>query len=164
MKYEFTRSNLSFQSLEVNIFCAGELDIIGNAKIKEAERSGRINLLTKSMYLNTSYDFKTLKSYYVACLITKLNLATKPGRMVFNILSQLFFQSMFQNKVNFLKSSNLKPRKILEIRNLKIKCGFVLCTIGINALNRAVILKPNLVDCLAHHVCATCWQKDGKNT
>ena len=52
----------------MNLFCAGELEIIGNAKIKEVERSGRINLLKKIMYLNTSYDFKTLKSYYAACL------------------------------------------------------------------------------------------------
>ena len=62
LKYEFTSFNLSFQSLEMNLFCAGELEIIGNAKIKEVERSGRINLLKKIMYLNTAYDFKTLKS------------------------------------------------------------------------------------------------------
>ena len=31
LKYEFTSSNLSFQSLEMNLFCAGELEIIGNA-------------------------------------------------------------------------------------------------------------------------------------
>ena len=29
---------------------------------------GRINLSIQMMYLNTSYDFRTLKSYYDACL------------------------------------------------------------------------------------------------
>ena len=68
LKYEFTSSNLAFQSLEMNLFCAGELQIIESTKITEAERTGRISLLKKIMYLNTSYDFKTLKSYYAACL------------------------------------------------------------------------------------------------
>ena len=52
----------------MNLFIAGELEIISNSRINEVERSGRINLLKKMMYLNTSYDFRTLKSYYAAWL------------------------------------------------------------------------------------------------
>ena len=68
LKYEFISSNISVEKLDMNLFIAGALEIIGSSKSKEVERSGRIKLLKKITYLSTSYDFKTLKSYYAACL------------------------------------------------------------------------------------------------
>ena len=53
LRYEFTSSNISFDKLDFNLFIAGELEIISSKKIKEVERSGRLNLLKKIMYLNT---------------------------------------------------------------------------------------------------------------
>ena len=49
------------------------------------ERSGRINLLKKMMYLNTSYDFRTLKSYYAACLNEK----NATNKIIFQIFAFL---------------------------------------------------------------------------
>ena len=71
LRYEFASNNISFEKLEMNLFIADEPDIISNSKINEVERSGRINLSIRMMYLNTSYDFRTLKSYYDACLNEK---------------------------------------------------------------------------------------------
>ena len=66
LRYEFTSANISFEKLEMNLFIAGEPEIILNSKINEVERSGGTNLSIQMMYLNTSYDFRTLKSYYDA--------------------------------------------------------------------------------------------------
>ena len=61
-------SNLSFDKLDLNLFVAGELEIISDKKTREVERMGRLNLLKKIMYLSTSYEFIVLKSLYAACL------------------------------------------------------------------------------------------------
>ena len=68
LRYEYTSSSISFEKLDFNLFIAGELEICTSTKIKEVERSGRLNLLKRIMYLNSSYDFKTLKAFYAACL------------------------------------------------------------------------------------------------
>ena len=80
LRYEFTSSNISFDKLDFNLFIAGELEIISSKKIKEVERSGRLNLLKKIMYLNTG------------CL--------KKTWIVFEIgLIHFFFKESFQNFV-----------------------------------------------------------------
>ena len=61
MRYEYISCN-------VNLFVAGEIEIISDRRTKEKERNGRLDLLKKIMYLSTSYDFGTLKSYYGAVL------------------------------------------------------------------------------------------------
>ena len=67
LRYEFASANISFEKLDMNLLIAGEPEIISNSKINEVEKSGRINLSIPIMYLNASYDFRTLKSYYDAC-------------------------------------------------------------------------------------------------
>ena len=59
---------MSFEKLDLNLFVAGEIEIISDPKIKEIERLGRLKLLKKIMYNNTCYEFNTLKSFYAACL------------------------------------------------------------------------------------------------
>ena len=61
-------SNLSFDKLDLNMFVAGELEIISDQKTREVERMCRLNLLKKIMYLSSSYEFTVLKSLYAACL------------------------------------------------------------------------------------------------
>ena len=57
-----------YVSSNVNLFVAIEIEIISDRRTKEKERNGRLDLLKKIMYLSTSYDFGTLKSYYGAVL------------------------------------------------------------------------------------------------
>lgn len=68
LRYEFVSQHVSFESLDLNLFVAGELETISNTQIKSIEHRGRIALLKRIMYLNTSHDFKSLKSYYAAVL------------------------------------------------------------------------------------------------
>ena len=68
LRYEYVSSNVSFEKLDLNLFLAGEIEIISDRRRKEKERNGRLDLLKKIMYLSTSYDFNTLKSYYAAVL------------------------------------------------------------------------------------------------
>ena len=44
LRYEYTSSSISFEKLDFNLFIALELEICTSAKIKEVERSGRLNL------------------------------------------------------------------------------------------------------------------------
>ena len=44
LRYEYTSSNISFEKLDFNLFIARELEICTCSKIKEVERSGRLNL------------------------------------------------------------------------------------------------------------------------
>ena len=60
LRYEFVSSNLSFDKLDLNLFVAGELEIISDQKTREVERMGRLNLLKKIMYLSMSYKFTVL--------------------------------------------------------------------------------------------------------
>lgn len=43
LRYEYTSSSISFEKLDFNLFIAGELEICTSTKIKEVERSGRLN-------------------------------------------------------------------------------------------------------------------------
>lgn len=68
LRFEFVSANVTFDKLDLNLFVAGELEIITDVRTKDKEKDGRLNLLKKIMYLSTSYDFNTLKSYYAAVL------------------------------------------------------------------------------------------------
>ena len=59
---------MAFDKLDLNLFVAGELEIITGVRTRNKERNGRLDLLKKTMYVTTSYAFPTLKSYYAAVL------------------------------------------------------------------------------------------------
>ena len=67
LRYEYTSCNISFEKLDLNCFIAEELENI-SSKNEEIEKSGRLNLLKRIVYLNLSYDFKTLKTFLSECL------------------------------------------------------------------------------------------------
>ena len=65
MRFEFAGSDLTFEKLDLNLFVAGELEIIDDVRTEKVERSGRLSLLKKLMYLSTAaYDLTTFKAYY----------------------------------------------------------------------------------------------------
>jgi len=67
LRYEFVSSNISFQRLDMNLFVAGELEIIGSCKSSH-ERQGRTEFLKRLMYLSSNYDFSSIKSLFAAVL------------------------------------------------------------------------------------------------
>ena len=50
---EFVGSDLTFEKLDLNLFVAGELEIIGDIHTEKVESMGRLSLLKKLMYLST---------------------------------------------------------------------------------------------------------------
>ena len=54
MRFEFAMSDLTFEKLELNLIVAGELEIISDVRTEKVERSGRLSLLKKLMYLSTA--------------------------------------------------------------------------------------------------------------
>ena len=162
LKYEFTSSNLSFQSLEMNLFCAGELEIIGNAKIKEVERSGRINLLKKIMYLNTSYDFKTLKSYYAACL-NEIEIGHKTWKVDFQHIESAILSKHVPKQSLFPKKQQFKTKEDSGNKKSEEKMWFCALYNRNKCPQKSSHTETKFGRLrFAHHVCATCWQKDGK--
>ena len=162
LKYEFTSSNLSFQSLEMNLFCAEELEIIGSTKIKEAERTGRISLLKKIMYLNTSYDFKTLKSYYAACL-NEIEIGHKTWKDDFQQIESAILSKHVPKQTQFSKNQQSKSKEDSASKKSEEKIWF--CALyNRNKCPQKISHTETKFGKFhfAHHICATCWQKDGK--
>ncbi|KAH3807430.1 hypothetical protein DPMN_135771 [Dreissena polymorpha] len=80
LRYEFVSKNMTFESLDLNLFRAGELEIISDSKTKSTERNGRLELLKRIMYLSMTYEFEGLKCYYAAVL-REIELGKKNGMM-----------------------------------------------------------------------------------
>ena len=57
-QYEYAGSKMSFEDLELNLFLAGELEIISGNKISDKEKKGRIELLKKISYFYELYEWK----------------------------------------------------------------------------------------------------------
>ena len=162
LKYEFASSNLSFQSLEMNLFCAGELEIIGSSKIKETERSGRINLLKKIMYLNTSYDFKTLKSYYAACL-NEIEMGHKTWRDDFQHIESAILSKHVPKQSQFSKKQQPKSKEDATTKKSEDKTWFCALYNRNKCSQKSSHTETKFGKFrFAHHICATCLQKDGK--
>lgn len=160
LKYEFINSNISFEKLDLNLFIAGELEIISSPKIKEVERSGRINLLKKIMYLSTSYDFKTLKSYYAACL-NEIEIGLKTWKDDFQQIESAILSKHIPRS---FKKSQFKNKEDTENKKASDEklwfCGLYnrnKCLQKVSHTERKFGKFH-----YAHHICATCWQKDAK--
>ena len=68
LRFEFVNHALTFDKLELNMFVAGELEIISKKHISSLERDGRLEFLKRLMYLNNAYEFPILKTLYAAVL------------------------------------------------------------------------------------------------
>jgi hypothetical protein len=64
LQYEYAGSKMSFEDLELNLFVAGELEIISGKKISDKEKKGRIKLLKKISYFYELYEWKGIKKLY----------------------------------------------------------------------------------------------------
>ena len=164
LRYEFTSSNISFDKLDFNLFIAGELEIISSKKIKEVERSGRLNLLKKIMYLNTSYDFKTLKAFYAACL-NEIEIGLKKWDDDFQqIESAVLSKHVPKQKSQFVKKSGFKGKEDSENKKSSDDKLWFCSSYQRNKCPQKLSHTETKYGRMhfAQHVCATCWQKDAK--
>ena len=66
LQYEYVSESVSFMSLDVKMFVAGELEIILSKQIPVSEKLGRLRFLKKIMYFSTIYEWKALLKFYAA--------------------------------------------------------------------------------------------------
>ena len=81
LQFEFVSESVSFMSLDVKMFVAGELEIIMSKQIWVSEKLGRLRLLKKIMYFLTLYKWKALLQFYRLGL-GELKLDSTPGPAV----------------------------------------------------------------------------------
>lgn len=47
LRFELVSLNVTFKKLDLNLFVAGEIEIISDSKIRNTEKTGRLELLKK---------------------------------------------------------------------------------------------------------------------
>ena len=161
---------MSFDKLDLNLFVAGELEIITASKTKNSEKQGRLDLLKKLMYLSSSYEVSVIRSLYAAVL-----------REV--ELGHLNWGEEFQYVESaILAKSKIKTKGYSDSFQFRPKPGY---TLPKDAPSSAVYNDENIWYCpkfqsnkcshksshvinvkgksrFAKHVCATCWLTDKK--
>ena len=66
MQFEYVSESVSFMSLDIKMFVAGELEVILRKRIGASEKLGRLKLLKKIMYFVNIYEWKALLKFYAA--------------------------------------------------------------------------------------------------
>ena len=165
LRYEYTSSSISFEKLDFNLFIAGELEICTSAKIKEVEKSGRPNLLKRIMYLNSSYDFKTLKAFYAACL-NEIEIGLKKWDDDFQQIETAILSKHIP-KQKFQKKFGNKDKSREDSADSKKSSDEIVWFCSLYQRNKCPqklshTERKNGRMHFAQHVCATCWQKDNK--
>ena len=144
LRFEYVSSNLSFEKLDINLFVAGEIEIISDKRTKEIEKNGRMELLKKIMYLSTSYEFTVLKSYYAAVL-REIELGKNLGKMIFSLLKLLYCPKLSLNLKQWVQNSKsllltlVRKRKNGTILRRPVRFGSVTNIRETNVPARVVI-------------------------
>lgn len=164
LRYDFVSKKLEFQNLDMNLFVAGELEIISQCKHSK-ERNGRIDLLKKLMYLCSSYDFTVARALYAAVL-REIELGHKDWGDDFHYVESAVLARHRQKvRSNFGSSSDQKTKSYhyssAEDSSEKIWfCALFQRNKCQHKSAHTLVVKGKMR--FAKHVCATCWQKDGK--
>jgi len=158
LRFEYVNDAVSFENLNVNLFVAGELEIISSSSVKEQEKTARIQLLKKLMYLNSSHDFSVLRSLYAAVLRE-----VETGRLKWGDSFQYVENSVLE-KQRVKKTDAWKGKNVVKGKNEKIDSETVwFCSLF--QRNKCAHKAPHTmvvkgVMRLAQHICAACWMKD----
>ena len=56
LRFEFVSSNISFEKLDINLFLAGEIEIISDKRTKESEKIGQVRLVEEDNVLEHCYE------------------------------------------------------------------------------------------------------------
>ena len=167
LRFEFVSANVTFDKLDLNLFVAGELEIITDVRTKNKERNGRLDLLKKIMYLSTSYDFSTLKSYYAAVL-REIELGKKSWSDDFQYIEAAILskhtpksKSSFQPKRSFAAKYQKKNKNETNDTEEKLWfCSQYQRNKCHSKGSHILVIKGQARH--AQHICASCWQKDSK--
>ena len=66
LQFEYVSESVSFMSLDIKMFVAGELEVILNKHVSATEKLGRLKLLKKMMYFANIHEWKALLKFYAA--------------------------------------------------------------------------------------------------
>ena len=66
LQFEYVSESVSFMSLNIKMFVAGEREVILSKRIGASEKLGRLKLLKTMMYFANIYEWKALLRFYVA--------------------------------------------------------------------------------------------------
>ena len=176
LRFEHVSSKTSFESLDINLFVAGELEIISDTSVKASERMARLDLLKRLMYLSSSHEFSIIKNMYAAVL-REIELGHLEWGESFQYVENSILSSCTSKKVSFTpkRFGNDKFEKVGSDKFEKFgkrrteeagsdeKAWF--CSLYQrhkcdHKSAHTVMVKGNLR--LAQHICATCYQKDKK--
>lgn len=173
LRFDFVSRNITFDKLEFNLFIAGELEIISSSKINPVEKEGRILLLKKLMYLNSSYEFSVIKSLYAAILREiELGLGSWGDDFTY-VETAVLSRYRIRTKNQSEPVLQLRPRYSSSQTNVfqsnfgghddtkiwfcskyqRNKCSFK---------SSHVVTTKNGKSRFAKHICASCWQLDKK--
>jgi len=163
LRYEFVSKNISFEDLELNLFIAGELEIISDSQTNRTERKGRLELLKRILYLSLSYEFEGLKCYYAAVL-REIELGKKKWSDEFQyleiaILNRFLIKSHGSIKRN--SNVNFKTRKAenpLKEESTVWFCASYQRNKCQHKTDHTAVVKGKMRYAL--HICTTCWQND----
>ena len=145
--------------MDLNLFVAGELEIISQSSLKRKEKEARIELLKRLMYLSGSYDSLTIKSLYAA-ILREIELGHKKWGDDFsyvetNIFARASVKKFTTNpkKIGLrLKEDNVSEDKVWFCPMYqKNKCLHK---------NKSHLMVVKGKQRLAQHICGTCWIKD----
>ena len=171
LRFDYVSKNISYDKLEMNLFVAGELEIISSSRIKKGEKKARISLLKKLMYLSTTYEFVTVKSLYAA-IVREIELGhIKWGDDYQYVESAILSRNKEKGGLSHnSEKMQLRPKPSYEhptranthlaeapklffcAKYQRNKCEF-------KASHSMVV---NGKSKWAKHVCASCWLKDKK--
>lgn len=170
LRFEFAGSDLTFAKLDLNLFVAGELEIISDRRTEKVERVGRLNLLKKIMYLSTSYDLETLKSYYKGVL-RDIEVGLKTWKDDFQYVeSAVLSKTIPKTKTSTHTTPFKKNRSKFGAKKQDDKtsendekawfCALYQRNKCAHKSSHTLVVKGKMH--YAQHICATCWQKDSK--
>ncbi|MES9880277.1 MAG: hypothetical protein ABW185_05280 [Sedimenticola sp.] len=167
LQYEYVNKAVKFDELDFKLFVAGELEIISADNISKLERTGRLALLKKIVYYSGVYSFEGLRGFYAAWLRqVELGLRkwSDDSQMVEQaLLSKHLLRDNFQNRKQsqgYVKFSNQsKAPRDLDSEKVWF-CALFNRNKCTKQQDHMEVIRGRMRHCL--HICAECWQKDGK--
>ena len=66
LRYEYVSEPFNFQELNLNLFIAGELEIITCGSISQTQKEARLDLLKILVYESNTYPLKAIKDWYAS--------------------------------------------------------------------------------------------------
>jgi len=145
------------------LFVAGEIEIISTCK-SSCEKQGRIGLLKRLMYLNSTYEFATIKTLYAA-ILRDIEIGLKQWSDDFSSVENAILpkNSSKPKGATFVRRDRLdeRPKSTKFGDDEKVWfCSPYQRNKCLHKGQHTVTVKGRLRWAL--HICASCWQKDSK--